>query len=110
MDAELFNRVYETVARKESTYDGIYYTGVRTTGIVCRPSCRAKTPKPENVTFFPSVKAAVREGFRPCKRCRPETPGSHGPDAALAAEVDRLLMERLGRPLTLPILADEARR
>lgn len=88
MDAELFNKVYDSIVKRESTYDGIYYTGVKTTRIVCRPSCRARTPKQENITLYPSLKAAVREGFRPCKRCKPDTPGALNPDAMLAAQTD----------------------
>ncbi|MCZ8521931.1 MULTISPECIES: bifunctional transcriptional activator/DNA repair enzyme AdaA [Paenibacillus] len=105
MDPELFDRIYESIASKESTYDGVYYTGVLTTRIVCRPSCRARTPKRENIRLYPSVEEAVAAGFRPCKRCKPESPGSHGPDAALAAEVDALIEAGFGGPITLKTLA-----
>jgi len=57
--------------RGDSSYDGIFLTGVRTTGIFCRPSCTARKPKPENVEFFSSPREAVFSGYRPCKRCRP---------------------------------------
>ncbi len=61
----------------DASYDGIFYLGVRTTGIFCLPSCRARKPRPENVEFFPSPKEALFAGFRPCLRCRPmETIGS----------------------------------
>ncbi|AFC31421.1 AdaA [Paenibacillus mucilaginosus 3016] len=98
MEPELFDRIYETIANKEDTYDGVYYTGVLTTRIVCRPSCRARTPKKENIRLYPSVEAAIQAGFRPCKRCKPEAPGPHGPDRALAAQVDALIATRLWRP------------
>jgi AraC family transcriptional regulator of adaptative response / methylphosphotriester-DNA alkyltransferase methyltransferase len=107
VERELFEQVYASIVNKEATYDGIYYTGVKTTRIVCRPSCRARTPKRENITLYPSVAAAVRDGFRPCKRCRPEAPGPHGPDAALAAQTDALLTARYGERLTLQALAKE---
>jgi AraC family transcriptional regulator of adaptative response/methylated-DNA-[protein]-cysteine methyltransferase len=55
----------------DASYDGIFYLGVRTTGIFCRPSCPARKPKPENVEFFPQPKDALAAGFRPCLRCRP---------------------------------------
>lgn len=106
MNAELFEQIYESMARNETVYDGRYYTGVKTTGIVCRPSCRARTPKRENVVFYDSFREALAEGFRPCKRCRPEEPGGHGPDAALAARVDELIREWLGEPLTLGMLGE----
>jgi AraC family transcriptional regulator, regulatory protein of adaptative response / methylated-DNA-[protein]-cysteine methyltransferase len=65
--AEMFGAV---VAR-DSRYDGIFFTGVRTTGIFCRPSCPAKKPQRRNVEFFPSARDALAHGFRPCRRCRP---------------------------------------
>ncbi len=70
-------RCYRAVASRDSRFDGQFVTAVRTTGIYCRPSCPAQTPKPENVNFYPSAAAAVAAGFRACKRCRPEAaPGT----------------------------------
>lgn len=57
--------------RGDASYDGVFLTGVRTTGIFCRPSCTARKPRPENVEFFASPREAVFSGYRPCKRCRP---------------------------------------
>ncbi|HTR71721.1 MAG TPA: Ada metal-binding domain-containing protein [Mycobacteriales bacterium] len=68
---------YRAVASRDARFDGRFVTAVRTTGIYCRPSCPAQTPKRENVNFYPSAAAAVAAGFRACKRCRPEAaPGS----------------------------------
>jgi AraC family transcriptional regulator of adaptative response / DNA-3-methyladenine glycosylase II len=62
---------------RDRRFDGRFFTGVRTTGIYCRPVCPVKPAKSANVSFFPSAAAAERAGFRPCLRCRPETaPGS----------------------------------
>jgi AraC family transcriptional regulator of adaptative response / methylphosphotriester-DNA alkyltransferase methyltransferase len=105
MDPTQFEAVYASVLRRESTFDGIYYTGVRTTKIVCRPSCRAKTPLARNVTFYRSLEAALAAGFRPCKRCKPEEGGPLGPDAALAAKVDALLETAFDQKLSLSSLA-----
>jgi AraC family transcriptional regulator of adaptative response/methylated-DNA-[protein]-cysteine methyltransferase len=55
----------------DPTYNGIFYLGVRTTGIFCKPDCTARKPLPDNVEFFGSVKEAIFAGYRPCKRCRP---------------------------------------
>jgi AraC family transcriptional regulator of adaptative response/methylated-DNA-[protein]-cysteine methyltransferase len=55
----------------DAGYDGIFVTGVRTTGIFCRPSCRARKPKIENIEFFGTVREALFAGYRPCLRCRP---------------------------------------
>jgi AraC family transcriptional regulator of adaptative response/methylated-DNA-[protein]-cysteine methyltransferase len=59
---------------RDAAYDGLFYTGVRTTGIYCRPVvCPVRPARSANVSFFPSAVAAETAGFRPCLRCRPET-------------------------------------
>ena len=70
-------RCYRAVASRDARFDGSFYTAVRTTGIYCRPSCPAITPKRGNVTFFRTAAAAQGDGFRACRRCRPDAvPGS----------------------------------
>lgn len=62
---------------RDPAYDGLFFTGARTTRIYCRPVCPVRPAKSKNVIFFPTAAAAERAGFRPCLRCRPETaPGS----------------------------------
>lgn len=56
----------------DEAYDGSFYYGVKTTGIFCRPSCKSKSPKRENVEFFDTAEQARESGLRPCKRCRPD--------------------------------------
>ncbi len=56
---------------RDAAAEGRFLVGVRTTGIFCRPTCKARKPKPENVEFFPDPSAALHGGFRPCKLCRP---------------------------------------
>jgi AraC family transcriptional regulator of adaptative response / methylphosphotriester-DNA alkyltransferase methyltransferase len=107
LDQALFEQVYDSVVKRESTYDGVYYTAVLTTHIVCRPSCRARTPKAGNVVFYGSLQEATRAGFRPCKRCRPEEGGRLRPDAVLAAQADAVMAERYGEKLTLQSLAEQ---
>jgi AraC family transcriptional regulator of adaptative response / DNA-3-methyladenine glycosylase II len=69
--------MYAAVQSKDSRFDGWIYVGVTSTGIYCRPSCPAITPKRANVRFFPSAAGAQSGGFRACKRCRPDaSPGS----------------------------------
>jgi len=65
---------------KDPSYDGVFFLGVRTTGIFCRPSCPARRPLPENVQYFSSVHDALFAGYRPCKRCRPMDPGGRPPE------------------------------
>jgi len=57
--------------RSDATYDGVFFLGVRTTGVFCRPSCGARKPLPRNVEYFATPKEALFAGYRPCKRCRP---------------------------------------
>ena len=56
---------------KDSTFDGQFFVAVKTTGIVCLPSCPAK-PMPKNVEFYDSLDDALSAGYRPCKRCKPD--------------------------------------
>jgi AraC family transcriptional regulator of adaptative response / DNA-3-methyladenine glycosylase II len=68
---------YAAASSKDARFDGVFFTAVRTTGIYCRPSCPAMTPRRENVVFYPTAAAAQQAGFRACKRCRPDaSPGS----------------------------------
>jgi AraC family transcriptional regulator of adaptative response/methylated-DNA-[protein]-cysteine methyltransferase len=66
-----FQEKYKIIGTKNSAYEGSFITAVKTTGIFCRPSCRAKKPNPENVEFFDTVKSALQHGYRPCKICNP---------------------------------------
>jgi AraC family transcriptional regulator of adaptative response / DNA-3-methyladenine glycosylase II len=70
-------RCYRAVASRDARFDGCFIVAVRTTGIYCRPSCPAMTPKPQNVTFLPTAAAAQLAGYRACRRCLPDAvPGS----------------------------------
>ncbi len=83
MDAE---SCYRAVKSRDRRFDGVFYTAVRTTGIYCRPSCPARTPGFQNVTFHPSAASAQAAGYRACKRCLPDaTPGSPDWDVAATA-------------------------
>ncbi|MGH4016448.1 MAG: AlkA N-terminal domain-containing protein [Pseudonocardiaceae bacterium] len=71
------DRCYRAVSSRDSRFDGCFIVAVRTTGIYCRPSCPAVTPKPQNVTFLPTAAAAQLAGYRACRRCLPDAvPGS----------------------------------
>lgn len=87
---------YAAVKARDTRFDGRFFTGVKTTGIYCRPICPARLPKRANCTFFPSAAAAESEGFRACLRCRPEaapgTPAAQG-SAATVTRALRLIGE-----------------
>jgi AraC family transcriptional regulator of adaptative response/methylated-DNA-[protein]-cysteine methyltransferase len=65
------DEMWAAFSRRDPEYDGIFVTGVATTGIFCRPTCSAKKPRRDNVEFFPGARDALTAGYRPCKRCRP---------------------------------------
>ncbi|MDI6739855.1 MAG: methylated-DNA--[protein]-cysteine S-methyltransferase [Candidatus Edwardsbacteria bacterium] len=73
-------QMYRAMAERDSSFEGIFFAGVKTTGVFCRPTCRARKPKPENVSFFATTKAALDAGFRPCKVCRPMEPAGKTPE------------------------------
>jgi AraC family transcriptional regulator of adaptative response / DNA-3-methyladenine glycosylase II len=74
---------YRAVSSRDRRFDGVFYTAVRTTGIYCRPSCPARTPHRENVSFHPTAASAQAAGFRACRRCLPDaTPDSPRWDVA----------------------------
>ncbi|MGY2127601.1 AlkA N-terminal domain-containing protein [Blastococcus sp. SYSU DS0617] len=96
---------YRAVAGRDARFDGWFFTAVRTTGIYCRPSCPARTPKPSNVSFFSTAAGAQAAGYRACRRCRPDAaPGSPEWDvrADVVARAMRLVadgeVERSGVP------------
>ena len=62
---------YSALSRRDSTFEGIFIVGVKTTMVFCRPTCSARMPKRENVEFFPSAREALLHGYRPCKVCKP---------------------------------------
>ena len=74
---EDFEQCYRAVTSRDERFDGWFFTAVTSTGIYCRPSCPALTPKRSNVRFYPTAAAAQTAGFRACRRCRPDAvPGS----------------------------------
>jgi AraC family transcriptional regulator of adaptative response / DNA-3-methyladenine glycosylase II len=100
--------LYPAIAGKDRRFDGHFWVGVTSTGIYCRPSCPARTPKRENVRFFPSVAAASKAGFRACRRCAPDAvPGSPQWDARadLTARAVRLINDGVVDRGGVPALA-----
>lgn len=64
-------RWYQALLEKDENYEGVFFVGVKSTGIFCRPGCPARKPKRSNTSFFQTTKEAMAHGFRPCKRCHP---------------------------------------
>ena len=80
---------WDAVRQRQRRADGIFYYAVRTTGVYCRPSCAARTPRRENVRFFAQSAAAESAGFRACKRCVPNAVAPSQQQAALVAQACR---------------------
>ncbi len=72
-------RLYSALSARDSRFDGVFFVGVTSTDVYCRPICPARTPKPSNCRFFASPQEAERAGFRPCLRCRPELAPGNAP-------------------------------
>ena len=85
--------MYQASLDKNSEFEGVFWMGVKTTGIFCRPSCTARKPKFENVEFFENTKAAILKGYRPCKICRPLENVDQTPP-----KIQQLLMELSNNP------------
>jgi AraC family transcriptional regulator of adaptative response / methylphosphotriester-DNA alkyltransferase methyltransferase len=89
----------------DSRYDGRFYYGLRTTGVFCKPSCKSKTPKRENVGIYATPDEARKAGLRPCKRCRPEESGWRSHEEELAMRVVDLISRHFHQPLSLQEIA-----
>jgi len=98
---------WDAVATRDPRADGQFFYSVKTTGVYCRPSCAARTARPENVDFHVSAEAAERAGFRSCKRCKPDQLPLAAQHAATVAELCRLI-ERAEHAPTLAQLASHA--
>ncbi len=96
----------EAVRRRDPAFDGAFVFAVKTTGVYCRPSCKSRPAKRENVSFYPSAEAAERAGYRACKRCRPDQLGAPDPQV----EAVRRACERIAAAEEAPSLADLAAR
>ena len=64
-------KYYKALVEKRSDYEGVFYVGVTSTGVFCRPTCPARKPKFENCEFYETAQQALLASFRPCQRCRP---------------------------------------
>jgi AraC family transcriptional regulator of adaptative response/methylated-DNA-[protein]-cysteine methyltransferase len=98
---------WAAVVTRDPKADGQFFYSVKTTGVYCRPSCAARSARPENVEFHATAADAERAGFRPCKRCKPEQLPLAGQHAATVAELCRLIETSEQAP-TLEQLANRA--
>ena len=104
-------RFYDALTAHDARFDGVFFVGVTSTRIYCRPICRVKTPKAGNCRFFDTAQLAEQAGFRPCLRCRPELAPGNAPvdDAQRIAQliVQRLEEGRLGEEAGVEAIAEQ---
>ncbi len=96
---------WRAIVSNDSSYDGTFYYAVKTTGIFCRPSCKSRLPKKENVLFFRTSKQALSEGFRSCKRCKPD--GILMPDKEWIGQISHWIGCHYTTRITLAGLAEQ---
>ncbi len=97
---------WRAVVERDRAFNGVFVYSVATTGVYCRPSCPSRHARPENVRFHPTSNDAEREGFRPCKRCRPDQPSLTERHAETIAAVCRVFETAEN----IPCLTDLARQ
>ncbi|EUJ32877.1 bifunctional transcriptional activator/DNA repair enzyme AdaA [Listeria cornellensis] len=95
---------WRAICENDAEYDGQFFYAVSTTRIFCRPSCKSRTPKLENVRVFLCAEDAMDAGFRPCKRCK--SGGVRLPDAEWVAQIEAYIDEHYREHLTLSRIAD----
>src|SRR5262245_17792557 len=104
-------RLYNALTARDSRFDGVFFVGVTSTGVYCRPICPVKAPKAANCRFFDTPQQAEVAGFRPCLRCRPELAPGNAPvdDAQRIAQliVQRLEEEHVEEQAGLEAIADQ---
>ncbi|MCW8887072.1 MAG: bifunctional DNA-binding transcriptional regulator/O6-methylguanine-DNA methyltransferase Ada [Motiliproteus sp.] len=98
-------QMHAAVAARDQACDGLFYYGVVTTGVFCRPSCSSKQARADNLRFFPSPAAAISAGFRSCKRCQPE---ELSPGLQRMVDLARYIQQHADQRLTLATLAERA--
>lgn len=99
-----FDEMWEKIIACDKTYDGIFFTAVITTKIYCRPSCRSRKPKKENVEFYHDINEVEKAGFRACKRCQPNV--EHSPHIGLVKNVITFLVNHYKQKLVLQDVAN----
>ncbi|MCH1625248.1 bifunctional transcriptional activator/DNA repair enzyme AdaA [Ferdinandcohnia quinoae] len=95
---------WEAIISNDASYNGEFFYAVKTTGIFCKPSCKSRVPKRDNVRIFQHAEQALAEQFRPCKRCKPTN--ERLPDHEWIAVVTKYIDKNFNEKLTLEFLAE----
>ncbi|MEI4771340.1 bifunctional transcriptional activator/DNA repair enzyme AdaA [Psychrobacillus sp. FJAT-51614] len=100
----MIDEQWEAIIQNNSAYDDVFLYAVKSTGIFCRPSCKSRPPKKENVSIYTEAKEAIKDGFRPCKRCKPN--GLRLPDEEWIDHIKGYIDLHFHERVTLDLLAD----
>lgn len=104
-DAEMITEEkWQAIINNDVAYNHQFFYAVKSTGIFCKPSCRSRVPKKENVCIFPNAGQALRANFRPCKRCKPTN--EHLPDSEWVDLLTEYMDEHFAEKITLELLAN----
>lgn len=95
--------MWDAIIQCNENYDGLFIYAVKSTGICCKPSCKSRAPLRENITFYSSISMAIEDGFRPCKRCRPDLIQSNEEEIIYSAKL--FIEQQYRHSLTLDYLA-----
>jgi len=106
MNQNLENQRWQAVVDRDTAHDGKFVFAVASTGVFCRPSCPARRPRRENVTFFTTTQDAEKAGFRACLRCRPKVLGGT-PQMKMIRAICRFIEQHLDEPVSLARLSSE---
>ena len=101
------NEQWLAIKNCDKSYDGKFFYALKTTKIVCKPSCPARTPKPKNIEIYISVDEAKRNGYRPCLRCRPEQPDWKGYKVELAIKAKEYINKHFAEKLSAKTIGIE---
>ena len=98
---------WRAISERDASCDGKFFCAVKTTGVVCRPSCPSKICNPENAVIFYSLEEALENGYRPCRKCRPGQADWKGAKRDLAEKARQLIEERCMQHVSVRELSEE---
>ncbi len=105
-DNRLTDEKWQAIIDNNAAYNKLFFYAVKTTGIFCKPSCKSRLPKRENVCIFQNAEQALQAHFRPCKRCKPTN--EKLPDSEWITQVINYIDKNFANKITLEVLADIA--
>ena len=97
---------WEAIKNHDLSYDGKFYYGMKTSRTICKPSCSARNPHPENIVIFPKLEDGLQAGYHPCTRCRPDLPEWHGARQELVSRAEKYIHSHFSDKFSLDQIAE----